>query len=161
MKFHFESISIQKIHFFNFKKCSNIHTMIVRNISTIGSNEFSSTLQHDLLIRKGSVDSRRRRTALSVSCPCLVFFRKILSCVCLLSGVRILSKFSKKSLSVVCLPGRTKTRQSCPDFRCPCPPTSGGQSTVDCCPCYMDSQWTVLDGLCGTNDRICPWITTL
>ena len=21
--------------------------------------------------------------------------------------------------------------------------------------------WTVLDGLCSTNDRICPWITTL
>ena len=34
--------------------------------------------------------------------------------------VRIL----KKTQSVVCLSGRTRTRQSCPDFRCPCPPTS-------------------------------------
>ena len=49
-----------KIHFFNFKKCSNIHTMIVRNISTIATNEFSSTLQHDLLNRKSSADC----------CPC-------------------------------------------------------------------------------------------
>ena len=30
---------------------------------------------------------------------------------------------NSKKLSVVCLSGRTKTRQSCPDFRCPCPPT--------------------------------------
>ena len=88
---------------------------------------------------------RRRRTALSVSCPCLIFvriFRKIVSGVCLLSGfsvrclsirtlsvsilsaVRILSGFFEKTLSAVCLSGRARTRQSCPDFRCPCPPTS-------------------------------------
>ena len=61
--------------------------------------------------------SRHRRTALSVSCPCLVFvriFQKIVSGVCL-SGL-CLSRF--------CLSGRTRTRQSYPDFRCPCPPTS-------------------------------------
>ena len=124
---------------------------------------------------------RRRRIALSVSCPCLFFvriFRKILSGVCLLSGFCpdflsgvclsgfclsgfCLSRFCplsgfcpefckkscpmsvcpdsvcldsvrcpdfvrifKKTLSGVCLSGRTRTRQSCPDFRCPCPPTS-------------------------------------
>ena len=53
----------------------------------------------------GLVLGRRRRTALSVSCPCLVFvriFRKIVF------GVR--------------LSGWTRTRQSCPDFYCP---TSG------------------------------------
>jgi len=38
--------------------------------------------------------------------------------------VSILSGFSKKKLSVVCLPGRTRTRTSCLDFHCPCPPTS-------------------------------------
>ena len=27
--------------------------------------------------------------------------------------------------AVCCLSVRTRTRQSCPDFRCPCPPTSG------------------------------------
>ena len=76
--------------------------------------------------------SRRRRTALSVSCPCLVsvrISRKILSDVCLLSvfsirclsvrilpdsilsAVRILSGFCEKKQSVVCLSGRTRTRQ--------------------------------------------------
>ena len=30
----------------------------------------------------------------------------------------------EKKLPVVCLSGRTRTRQSCPDFHCPCPPTS-------------------------------------
>ena len=91
---------------------------------------------------------RRRRTALSVSCPCLGFvriIRKIVSGVCLLSGFCpdflsgiclswfCLSRFSplsgfcpnfSKKLSVVCLSGRIRTRQSCPDFHCPCPPTS-------------------------------------
>ena len=31
---------------------------------------------------------------------------------------------SRKKQSVVCLSGRIRTRQSCPDFHCPCPPTS-------------------------------------
>jgi len=31
---------------------------------------------------------------------------------------------SARCLSVVCLSGRTRTRQSCPDFHRPCPPTS-------------------------------------
>ena len=56
-----------------------------------------------------------------VPCPCLVFVRisrKILSGVCLLSG------FCPDFLSGVCLSGQTRTRQSCPDFCCPCPPTS-------------------------------------
>ena len=44
--------------------------------------------------------------------------------VSILSAVRVLSGFLKKTLSAVCLSGRTRTRQSCPDFRCPCPPTS-------------------------------------
>ena len=72
---------------------------------------------------------RRRRTALSVSCPCLVFcpdfpenhVRCLSVCpdsVCL-DSVRCPD--SEKTLSVVCLSGRTKTRQGC---QCPCPPTS-------------------------------------
>ena len=68
-----------KIHFFNFKKCSNIHTMIVRNIRTIATNAFCSFV-------------RARWTAVRA------------------------------------------TR------------TVNGR---------------ILDGLCSTNDRICPWITTL
>ena len=44
--------------------------------------------------------------------------------VSILSAVRILSGFLEKTLSAVCLSGRARTRQSCPDFRCPCPPTS-------------------------------------
>ena len=44
--------------------------------------------------------------------------------VSILSAVRGLSGFLEKTLSAVCLSGRTRTRQSCPDFRCPCPPTS-------------------------------------
>ena len=51
--------------------------------------------------------------------------------VSILSGVRILSGFLGKTLSVVCLSGRTRTRQSCPDFRCPCPPTSGTRSDFE------------------------------
>ena len=81
-------------------------------------------------------------------------FRKILFGVCLLSGFCPLSVcpdfkekgclvsvgpdffyvdsvrcrdfvwIFKKTLSVVCLSGRTRTRQNCPDFCCPCPPTS-------------------------------------
>ena len=51
-------------------------------------------------------------------CPVSVrSFVKMLSDVCL-------SEFKKKKLSVVCLSDRTRTRQSCPDFHCPCPPTS-------------------------------------
>ena len=37
------------------------------------------------------------------------------------NSVRI---FKKKTLSVVCLSGRTRTRQSCLDFHNPCPPSS-------------------------------------
>ena len=76
-----------------------------------------------------------------MSCPCLVFVRifwKIVSGVCLGSvscpdSVRIFRKKCcpvsvcpdyRKKLPVVCLSGRTRTRQSCPDFHCPCPPTS-------------------------------------
>jgi len=52
--------------------------------------------------------SRRRRTALSMSQPCLVFvriFRRIVSVVCLLSGffpdsVRTFRKYAVRSLSV-------------------------------------------------------------
>ena len=54
-----------------------------------------------------------------VRCPSVRIFL-----VSILSAVRILCGFSKKTLSVVCLSGRTRTRQSCPDFRYPCPPTS-------------------------------------
>ena len=65
------------------------------------------------------VFTRRRRTALSVSCPCLVFvriFRKILSGVCLLSG------FCPDFLSGVCLSGFCLSRICplsgfCPDFK--------------------------------------------
>ena len=64
------------------------------------------------------VGDRRRRTALSVSCPCLVFvriFRKILSGVCPLSG------FCPDFLSGVCLSGFCLSRFCplsgfCPDF---------------------------------------------
>ena len=64
------------------------------------------------------VSTRRRRTALSVSCPCLVFvriFRKILSGVCPLSG------FCPDLLSGVCLSGFCLSRFCplsgfCPEF---------------------------------------------
>jgi len=61
-------------------------------------------------------------------CPVLVSFSSGKSCLCL-SDVRILSGVClsgifEKTLSVFCLCGRTRTRQSCPDFRCPCLPTS-------------------------------------
>ena len=51
------------------------------------------------------------------------------------STVRVLSlsRFCpdfQKIVSGVCLSGRTRTRQSCPDFRCPCPPTSGNNYNV-------------------------------
>ena len=86
---------------------------------------------------------RRRRTALSKSrfCPdfpenpvrwlsavwilsgfsvkCLSV--RILS-VSILSAVRVLSGFLKKLCPLSLCP--TRTRQSCPDFRCPCPPSS-------------------------------------
>ena len=86
------------------------------------------------------------------TCPCLVFvrnFRKIVFGVCMLSGflknadrnVRCLSavwiqawfclsRFCPlsgilyKILTVVYLSGQIMTRQSFPDFHCPCPPTS-------------------------------------
>ena len=46
--------------------------------------------------------TRHWRTALSVSCPCLVFVR-----------------IFREIVFVVCQSGWTKTRQSCPDFHCP------------------------------------------
>ena len=70
-------------------------------------------------------DSVRILRKISVRCLSV----RILS-VSVLSGVRILSGFSKKSLSVVCLSGRTRTRQSCPDFHCPCPPTSDNKGEI-------------------------------
>ena len=60
---------------------------------------------------------RRRRTALPVSCPVSVWCP---------DSVRIF----KKTLSVVCLSVRTGTRQSCPDFHSPCPPTSAGHENI-------------------------------
>ena len=48
---------------------------------------------------------------------------RILS-VPVLSAIQNLSEIFEKTLSVVCLSGRTRTRQSCLDFRCPCRPTS-------------------------------------
>ena len=56
------------------------------------------------------------------------------------SAVRILSGIFEKTLSVVCLPDRTSTRQSCPDFRCPCPPTSGLKSLVKLQSTYILNQ---------------------
>ena len=60
------------------------------------------------------------------SCPVLIWFlswfpKDRVRC---LSAVRILSGLWEKMLSVVCLPGRTRTRQSCPDSHCPCPSKS-------------------------------------
>ena len=91
-----------------------------------------------------------RRTAPSVSFSCLVLsgkscpmpvccpdsirtFRKYavrflparIFLVSFLSAFRITcSNFRTKNLSVVCLSGRTRTRQNCSEFHCPCPPTS-------------------------------------
>jgi len=53
--------------------------------------------------------------------------------VCCPDSVRIL----EKKLYVVCMSGRTRTRQSCPDFHCPCPPTSDSKDSnrfVQHCP---------------------------
>ena len=62
--------------------------------------------------------TRRRPTALSVSCPCLVFvwiFRKIISGVCLLS--RFCPDFlSGVCLSEFCLSRFCQLSRSCPDF---------------------------------------------
>ena len=69
-----------------------------------------------------TASDRRRRTVLSVSCPCHVFvriFRKIVSGVYLLSGFCLESRLLIRILS-----GRTRTSQSCPDFHFPYPPTS-------------------------------------
>ena len=43
--------------------------------------------------------------------------------VSILSAIRFLSGIFEKN-DVHCLSGWTRTRQSCPDFRCPCPPTA-------------------------------------
>ena len=81
-------------------------------------------------------------------------FRKIVSVVCLMSGFcpDVLSgvcvsgfclsrfcqlsgfcpDFEKKKLSAVYPSGRTRTRQSCPDFHCSCPPMSD---------CYYPPWW--------------------
>ena len=63
---------------------------------------------------------------MSVCCPDSVETFRINSVRCL--SVRIFScldsvRISEKKLSVVCQFGRTRTRQSCPDFHCSCPPT--------------------------------------
>ena len=76
--------------------------------------------------------SRRRWTC---PCPVLVSFLSKFSgksrsvSVCCPDSVWIFCPVSvcpdfRKKLSDVCLSGRTRTRQSCPDFHCPCPPTS-------------------------------------
>ena len=63
--------------------------------------------------------SRRRRTALSVSCPCLVFVRIFQE---ILSGVCLLSEFCPDFLSGVCLSGFCLSRICllfgfCPEFK--------------------------------------------
>ena len=68
-------------------------------------------------LRQTSADSAVRVQSLSRCCP--DFPKNPVRC---LSDFRILSGFLKK-LFVVCLSGRTRTRQSCPNFHCPCPPT--------------------------------------
>ena len=62
---------------------------------------------------RGHVKCRDRGHGQEISVRCL--------------SVRILSVsilFAVQILSVICLSDLTKTRQRCPDFRCPCPPTS-------------------------------------
>ena len=66
-------------------------------------------------------DPVRYLSAVRISVRCLSV--RILS-VSILSGGWIF----KKTLFVVCLSGRTRARQSFPDFHCPCPPTSGQRS---------------------------------
>ena len=72
-----------------------------------------------------SADSTVRVLSLS---RFLRIFRKIVSHGCSLSGF---CPDLKKKLSVVCLSDRKSTRQSCPDFHRPCPPTSDGYSKLD------------------------------
>ena len=70
-------------------------------------------------------DSIVRILSSSRFCP---DFGKIVSGVCPLSEFCPLSGFCpdfRKKLPVVWLSGRTRSRQSCPDFHSPCPPTSG------------------------------------
>ena len=94
----------------HFGACAELY-----DVSMIYKNDFL-TLFSDT--SKLFTASRRRRTALSVSCPCLVFvriFRKILSGVCLLSG------FCPDFLSGVCLSGFCLSRFCplsgfCPEF---------------------------------------------
>ena len=87
--------------------------------------------------------SRRRRTAMSVSCPCLVFVRKILSVVCLLSG------FCPDFLSGVCLTGFGLSR-FCPDFK-----EKG--CLVSVCPefFYLDS--VRCRDFVWIFKKLCPW----
>ena len=55
----------------------------------------------------------------------------------ILTAVWILSELKK--LSIVCLSGRTRTGQNCPEFHCPCPPTSGFVPLSRSC----FAQWTL------------------
>ena len=66
-----------------------------------------------------SADSTVRVLCLSRFCP--DFFENRTRC---LPAVRILSELLDEILSVVFPFSRTRTRQSCPDFHCSCPPTS-------------------------------------
>jgi len=72
--------------------------------------------------RSNIFDRPRRRTVrvLTSDCPCPV-------------RASFLSGVSRKFWpgSVCCPSGRTRTRQSCLDFRCPCPPTSGPAYVID------------------------------
>ena len=67
------------------------------NIINLPSQTSSGDFFPFLSFKTNAAGSRRRRTALSVSCPCLVFVRIFWK---ILSGVRILSGFSVRCLSV-------------------------------------------------------------
>ena len=109
-------------------------------------NEILTLEKQGRISTQMSADSTVRVSYLSEfpekSCPVSVYCPDFLSCVflselCLsrfcpnfpgrsvryLSAVWMLSTIVQKMLSDVCLSGRTR-RQSCPDFHCPCPPTS-------------------------------------
>ena len=64
---------------------------------------------------------------LSLSRECIDFLENP---VWYLSAVPILSEFFEKTLSALYLSGSTRTRQRCPDFRCPCLPTLGYDSEL-------------------------------
>ena len=71
---------------------------------------------HDI----SAAESTVRILSLSRFCP---YFQ--LNPVRCPSAVRIMSEFPKKAvLNWICLSGRKRTKQRCPDLRCPCPPTT-------------------------------------